>query len=40
MKIEYWYNGSEFELKVWNLKKEEIAEIIEFCEELKNKEEK
>ena len=39
MKIEYWYNGREFELKVWKLKKDEIDEIVEFCEELKNKEE-
>ena len=37
MKIEYWYNGYEFELKVWKLKKDEIDEIVEFLEKLEKK---
>ena len=39
MKIEYWYNGFEFELKVLYLKKDQIDKIVEFCEELKKEEE-
>ena len=39
MRIEYWYNGYEFELKVWKLRKDEIDKIVEFCEELEKENE-